>query len=66
MVRVKGLLRLRDHRVRRGEIWQSVDWFVADQMDRANTRRSPNVELMLAHRLRRWASIAPALDERLV
>ena len=32
----------------------------------ANTRRLPNAGLMLAHRLRRWANISPALDERVV
>ena len=32
----------------------------------ANTIRSPNVDSMLAHRLRRWANIEPALSERLV
>ena len=30
------------------------------------TRRSPNVELMLAHRLRRWANINSTLDQGLV
>ena len=29
-------------------------------------RRSPNAGLMLAHSLRRWANINPALGERLV
>ena len=28
----------------------------------ASTRRSSNAGLMLAHRLRRWPSIKPALD----
>ena len=32
----------------------------------ANTRRSPNVGLLLAHRLRRWPNINPTLGERLV
>ena len=32
----------------------------------ANKRRSPNTGLMLAHRLRRWSNINPALGERLV
>ena len=32
----------------------------------ANTTRSPNAGLMLAHRLRRWTSISPALSERVV
>ena len=32
----------------------------------ANTGRRPNVGLMLAHRLRRWANIKPALVQRLV
>ena len=32
----------------------------------ANTRRSPNVGLMLGHRLRRWSNITPTLGERLV
>ena len=32
----------------------------------ANTRRRPNAGLMLAHRLRRWANISPALGQRLV
>ena len=32
----------------------------------ASTRRWPNVVLMLAHRLRRWASIKPTLGQRLV
>ena len=32
----------------------------------ANTRRSTNVVLMLAHRLRRWANIKTSLVERLV
>ena len=31
----------------------------------ANTRRSPNVVTMLAHRLRRWANIVTTLGERL-
>ena len=32
----------------------------------ARRRRSSNADLMLAHRLRRWANIKSALDERLV
>ena len=32
----------------------------------ANTRNSPNVVLMLAHRLRRWPNIKTALGESLV
>ena len=32
----------------------------------ANTRSSLNVGLMMAHRLRLWPSIKPALGERLV
>ena len=32
----------------------------------AITRRSANARLMLAHSLRRWANIKPALAERLV
>ena len=32
----------------------------------ANTRRWSNAGLMLAHRLRRWANISPALGQRLV
>ena len=38
---------------------RNVMWLV-------NTRRRPNGGLMLAHRLRRWPSIRPALDQRLV
>ena len=33
---------------------------------RSNTRRWPNVGLLLAHRLRRWASISPVLGYRVV
>ena len=32
----------------------------------ANARRSPNVESMLAHRLRRWPNTDPTLGQRLV
>ena len=32
----------------------------------ANTTRWPSVGLMLAHRLRRWPNIKPALGQRLV
>ena len=32
----------------------------------ANTRRLLKIGSMLAHRLRRWANIEPALGERLV
>ena len=32
----------------------------------ANTKRSPNVGTMLAHRLRHWPNIVPTLGERLV
>ena len=32
----------------------------------ADTRHSPKVGLMLAHRLRRWSNIQPALCECLV
>ena len=32
----------------------------------ANTRRWPNIELMLVHRLRRWTNISPTFDQRLV
>ena len=32
----------------------------------ANTRRSPNADSMLVHRLRRWPNIESALGERLV
>ena len=32
----------------------------------ANTTRWPNAGLMLAHRLRRWANIKPALGQRVV
>ena len=32
----------------------------------ANTRRRPNAVPILAHRLRRWPSIKPALVQRLV
>ena len=32
----------------------------------ANTKRSPNAGLMLAHYLRRWTNISPALGQRLV
>ena len=31
-----------------------------------NTKRSPNVGLMLSHRRRRWTSIEPTLGQRLV
>ena len=31
-----------------------------------NTKRSPNVVLMLAHRLRRWTNIKTTLVDRLV
>ena len=33
---------------------------------RSNTRRWPNVGLLLAHRLRRWANISPVLGYRVV
>ena len=33
---------------------------------RSNTWRGPNVGLLLAHRLRRWANISPVLDYRVV
>ena len=32
----------------------------------ANTRRWPNAGSMMGHRLRRWPSTNPALDQRLV
>ena len=32
----------------------------------SNTRRWPNVGLLLAHRLRRWANISPVLGHRVV
>ena len=34
--------------------------------DRPNMRRSPNVVLMLEHRLRHWSNINTTLGERLV
>ena len=34
--------------------------------DISNTTRWLNAGLMLAHRLRRWANISPALDQRVV
>ena len=32
----------------------------------ANSWRSPNIDLILLHRLRRWPNIKPALGQRLV
>ena len=32
----------------------------------ANTKRWPNVGLMLAHRLRRWPNLSPTLGQRVV
>ena len=39
---------------------------VACQHSQKNTRRWPNAGPILAHRLRRWSSIKPALVQRLV
>ena len=37
-----------------------------DDLNPANTRRWPNVGLILAHRLRRWPNLSPTLSQRLV
>ena len=44
----------------------SVHWCTLLSDNPANTRRWPNVGLILAHRLRRWPNINPTLGQRLV